>query len=294
MKPQTIIMMCAAVSWSLQCGTVRDRAAEPEPLSRIVVKPHANPPESLYHAADIRARWMGRAVVLRFPESLTTDSGTMFLDHVRADMPTKTDARTLLNKWIEREDGSLQFEWSLPDNMTAGGLLIPHSDEVDLEFWVTNGSQQPTKVHTQFCLVMRNSAFDDRELTRSYVHVNGEWRCMRDANRGPNKWQLCHYPLVGGPDITGLNKNPDGWGASTDRADVGMLAVRSISGHHVLGIVWTNPRSLLSNAFIPCIHADPTWARCAPGETVRVRGKLYLIEGTLDDLLSRWLRDFKK
>jgi hypothetical protein len=30
---------------------------------------------------------------------------------------------------------------------------------------------------------------------------------------------------------------------------------------------------------VPCIHADPVFADCAPGETVRVRGRLWFFEG---------------
>ena len=262
------------------------------PDQNLTVGPHPNPQGSLYHAAAIKGSWMDRPVVVRFPETLGTDFGLMFIDHVRGDMPPKTDVHALCRQWSERDDGSASFLWDLSEKLAAGGQLSPGADEVDLEFWFINGSDRPTNVHTQFCLTTGGSAFEDHELKRSYVHIDGRWQRMCDADRGTGKPELCHYPLLGGPDLAWARNNPGGWGASRDRADAGLLAVVSRDGKHVLSIAWPNPSSLLSNAFIPCIHADPTWPRCPPGRTGRVRGKLYLIHGRLEDLYVRWQHDF--
>jgi len=262
----------------------------PEP--KITVRSHKNEPNSLFHAAAIQAEWMDKPVVLRFPETLGTDFGMMFIDHVRDDMPPKTDLPALCKEWSESEGGSAWFEWNLPDSLVGGGRLSPGTDEVDLEFWVINRNDKATDVHTQFCLTTGGSEFEDHDLTRSFVRVDGKWQRMCDADRGAGKFELCHYPVVGGPDLSWARNNPDGWGASRDHADAGLLAVASRDGRHLLSIAWRNPSGLLSNAFIPCIHADPTWPRCPAGRAVHLRGKLYLIEGTLDDLDARWRRDF--
>jgi len=276
------------VTQTLKATSVESDESE----QNLSVKPHPNPQGSLYHAVAIKAAWMDKPVALRFPETLSTDFGLMFIDHVRDDMPPKTDVRALCTAWSESDEGSVWFEWNLPEKLIAGGRLSAGVDQVDLEFWLVNGSDRPTGVHTQFCLTTGGSAFEDHDLTRSYVHIDGRWRRMCDADRGTGKRELCHYPLVGGPDLARARNNPDGWGASRDRADAGLLAVVSRDGTHVLSIAWPNPSSLLSNAFIPCIRADPTWPRCLAGRKVPIRGKLYLTDGTLDDLYARWQRDF--
>ncbi len=47
------------------------------------------------------------------------------------------------------------------------------------------------------------------------------------------------------------------------------------------GRVWGNPA-------VPCMHADPVLPDCAPGETVRVRGRIWFYEGTnVQDEIAR-------
>jgi hypothetical protein len=129
--------------------------------------------------------------------------------------------------------------------------------------------------------------FEDRELTRTWIHTGGAWRRMSQTDRGGGKRSLCHYPVLGGPPVS------DGavWGGSRDVADLPVVAVRSENPRYVLAIAWPYPRSILSNAEIPCIHADPIWPDCPPGRRVHVRGKMYLIDGTLEDVENRVRRE---
>jgi hypothetical protein len=46
-----------------------------------------------------------------------------------------------------------------------------------------------------------------------------------------------------------------------------------VTGWEPLHRIWTNPP-------VPCIHADPIFPDCPPGETVEVRGRLWFYEGT--------------
>ncbi len=48
----------------------------------------------------------------------------------------------------------------------------------------------------------------------------------------------------------------------------------------------------MDDAEIPCIHADPMFPDCRVGQTVDVRGRIYFLEGDLDDALQRFERDF--
>ncbi|MBM3497745.1 MAG: hypothetical protein FJX74_03655 [Armatimonadetes bacterium] len=60
----------------------------------------------------------------------------------------------------------------------------------------------------------------------------------------------------------------------------------------MLGLAWPRPKSILSNWLIPCFHADPIWPPCPPKQRLAVRGRIYLLEGALDDLLARYREDF--
>jgi hypothetical protein len=114
---------------------------------------------------------------------------------------------------------------------------------------------------------------------------------MADTDRGRGRRELSHYPCVGGLDLPEPT-DPAGWGKAGVTSDHGLVAALAPDGKHVLAIAWPHPKSILSNWLIPCFHADPIWPQCPPKQSVRVRGNVYLLEGTLDDLLMRYRRDF--
>jgi hypothetical protein len=129
--------------------------------------------------------------------------------------------------------------------------------------------------------------FADPALTRTYLHSGGAWVRMADTDRGGQDPALTHYPVMGGPDI----QVPAPWGKSGVIADADVVAVASADGKYVFAVAWPQARSILSNASIPCIHADPVLPFSDEGRRVYVRGKLYLLEGSLDDLYQRVARD---
>jgi peptidoglycan/xylan/chitin deacetylase (PgdA/CDA1 family) len=56
-------------------------------------------------------------------------------------------------------------------------------------------------------------------------------------------------------------------------------AVRSASGNWWILTEWEKPWRVWTNRRCPCMHSDPTLPDCAPGQTVRVRGRLWFHEG---------------
>ncbi len=258
---------------------------EPTPVGKITVRPLTVPPDGVQHVALIKAPWMKGEVHLRFPETVHTDT-LDFIDHHRDDMPPRVPSAPLAKVWRQSEGGSLWFEWTY-DNQIVGGRLSPNPDDVDLEFWLQNSRSAPVPVSVQFCSVLAKTMFEDRTLQRTWIHTGGAWRKMADTNRGSGKRSLCHYPVQGGPPV----RDGSLWGASKDIVDAPVVAVTSKDGRHVFAIAWPRPRSILSNADIPCVHADPIWPKCPPGRRLHVRGKVYLMAGTLDDLLHRVRRE---
>jgi hypothetical protein len=266
-------------------------ASEAQPAEALKVECKLRPPEAvLANLVYIQAPWMKQPINLRFPETIITGFGIHFIDHVRADMPGKTNIAELAD-WQRKDDGSYSYEWALSDNCRAGGTVIPGTDEVTVEYWFENGQDKPTWVDTQFCLRLWDDQFRDETGERTYIVSGGKWVRMADTDRGQGRRELCHYPCVGGLDLPD-NADPAGWGKARVTSDFGLVGCLATDGKHVLGIAWPHPKSILSNWLIPCFHADPVWPPCQPGVRVRVRGRLYLIEGTLDDLLARYREDF--
>lgn len=57
-------------------------------------------------------------------------------------------------------------------------------------------------------------------------------------------------------------------------------ACRSKDGKHWVITAWEPCHRAWSNAPCPCLHSDPKFPDCAPGETKRIRGWLSFFEGT--------------
>jgi hypothetical protein len=57
------------------------------------------------------------------------------------------------------------------------------------------------------------------------------------------------------------------------------VAVHSAGGDRWIITTWERCGRAWGQPLVPCIHADPVLPDCAPGETVRVRGRLWFYEG---------------
>src|SRR5258708_11578213 len=73
-----------------------------------------------------------------------------------------------------------------------------------------------------------------------------------------------------------------------------VAAVRSAKGDHWILVAWDRCGHSWGNAEVPCMHADPVLADCLPGQTVRVRGRLWFYEGSdIENELRRAKQTFE-
>ena len=259
----------------------------------VSVTPKLNGPDSPGAClVDIQAPWMNAPINLRFPETIITDFGILFIDHFREDMVGKTEAKNL-EQFHAGPGGSFWYDWTLAENCRAGGIVSPGADGVTFESWFYNGNDTETFVDTQFCLRLWDDLLKDETGERTHILSNGEWLRMSDTDRGKGRRELCHYPCIGGLDLPD-NDDPTGWGRGGVTADIGLVAVESPDGKNLIGLAFPRPKSILSNWLIPCVHADPAWPKCPPKGHVRVSGKLYMIEGDLEYLQELYYRDFSE
>lgn len=71
------------------------------------------------------------------------------------------------------------------------------------------------------------------------------------------------------------------------------VAVHSASGDRWILTAWERCGRAWGQPLVPCLHADPVLPDCAPGETVRVRGRLWFYEGKdIEQELQRAKADF--
>jgi len=70
-------------------------------------------------------------------------------------------------------------------------------------------------------------------------------------------------------------------------------AVQSAGGNRWILTAWDRCGKGWGQPLVPCLHADPVMADCGPGETVRVRGRLWFYQGeNVEQELERAKQEF--
>ncbi|MFC1713634.1 hypothetical protein ACFL6S_08200, partial [Candidatus Poribacteria bacterium] len=267
--------------------------------SKVHIRPSPRspvPPQR--HAVEMVPPWDTEGhLTLRFPETLHSNLGLLFIDHYRADMLPVVDLQKLPDWQVDPDTGAISYQCQLPNKVEFSGRITPGTDELDLEFTVKNGTDaELSRLGTQFCLVQSPCpTFSTPELTNTYILHDGKWLALSDSTFKksiPDKppWIIGSVKDRPGPKPGA--SHPDAWYVCHEPADAPLIATVSRDGAHVLAIAWSTGRSVMSNGWIPCLHADPVLPNCTPVESVSVKGKIYLLTGGLDDLRARYEQDF--
>jgi hypothetical protein len=77
-----------------------------------------------------------------------------------------------------------------------------------------------------------------------------------------------------------LLKSASGFNAQTNDNKVLRKPIAGVrDGDRMILTSWQNCDRVWANAPVPCFHSDPMFPDCAPGQVVRVRGRLWFHEG---------------
>lgn len=240
-----------------------------------------------FQAVDIHLPWEDSGyLTLRFPETLHSSLGLLFIDHSRDDMPPVVAPGPLPDWAIDEKTGAASYEIALPNGVAFGGVATPRVGGLEVGFWVRNGTEE-TLGHpsANFCLVQTGSkAFSEGGLTRSYIHSSGKWLALADTTyevMDPEK-DLWIVTGLGDAGIKAHEKLEGHWYCCPERADAPIIATTDSQGNRTVGITWDRGVHIMSNGRIPCIHCDPlAMPDLPPGETGRITGRVYLVEGGL-------------
>jgi hypothetical protein len=86
------------------------------------------------------------------------------------------------------------------------------------------------------------------------------------------RWQNCVMPKAAAGFATQTSANKV--------LKAPYAACRSEDGRHWIITAWDPLDAVWQNPPVPCLHSNPKFADCAPGQTVRARGWLSFYEGT--------------
>jgi hypothetical protein len=174
-------------------------------------------------------------VVVDVPEAIWSNLGLTYLAHTH--IPTIFDKQNIKLlpplEWNRRANGTLDIERRLPNGIGFNAKIVPGTDAVRMELWLTNGTPSAlSDLRVQMCVMLKSAIGFTAQTNANKVFAKPYVACKSDSGDRwiITAWEPCQRP-------------------------------------------WANPP-------VPCLHSDPKFPDCAPGETQRVRGWLSFYQGT--------------
>jgi hypothetical protein len=173
-------------------------------------------------------------VVLDIPEAIWSHLGLIYLAHTHVPtIWTEKGVELERLEWRRTGEGGLVSERTLPNGIAFGTKVIPHRDHVQMEMWLTNGTDQKlADLRVQNCVLLKGAKGFTAQTNENKVFSGPYVACRADDGQ---RW--------------------------------------SITAWDPLHRAW-------ANAPCPCLHSDPKFPDCEPGQTQRLRGWLSFYEGT--------------
>ncbi len=175
----------------------------------------------------------GGYVVADVPEAIWSNLGLTYLAHTHVPTVwTKQGVELEPLEWNRREDGTLDFERTLPNGIRFGTQVRPGAEAVRMEMWLTNGTAETlSDLRVQNCVMLKGAAGFEQQTN-------------------DNKVLAPPY-----------------------------AACRSADGRRWVITAWEPCHRAWANKPCPCLHSDPKFPDCPPGETRRLKGWLSFYEG---------------
>jgi hypothetical protein len=200
---------------------------------------------------SVFAPWEGGGyVVADVPEAIWWKEGEqrelLYLAHTH--VPTHWSKRNIELEpleWKRHDDGALSFQRRLPNSVVFGTRVLPQHDHVQMQMWITNGTQQTLAgLRVQNCVMLARAT--------GFAEVDDQTQTVFEAPYAARR----------------AKKQP-----------------------HWIVTAWEPNQRTWANPDCPCLHSDPQFPNCRPGETQTLRGGLWFYTG--DDVRG-FIADIEK
>jgi predicted amidohydrolase len=258
----------------------------------------------LYRLAfRMSAPWMEGSIELRLPEILHSDLGFHFLDHYLSTLAPLSELNPFPEWRRDPMTGALYYDCQTAEGIAFGAKATPKSDEVELEFYITNKSGKILDyVSHNPCLDLKGSPqFDETfNLNNLFAVYNGKFQNLTATTPTPEKvgrdpW-LVILTQTGRDTFDGPKDTKTTWWRVDQIADENLMATQSKDGRHLIGYTWDREdQNLMTNCSNPCLHTGPgPQKNIEDGQTARWYGKIYFLENDPNQLLKRYRNDQKE
>jgi hypothetical protein len=197
-----------------------------------------------------------------------------------------------------RRDGTqLKLRCTLTDGVVVDHTITARKEEVDFHLIARNPTNTASEAHwAQPCVRVgefTGTADPKRQesyeyLKKSFVFLDGKLAMMptkdwaTEARYTPG--QVWAAPGVKPDDVNPRPLNPRS-------PSNGLIGCFSAVNKMIFATAW-EPYQELFQGVITCLHSDFRIGGLKPGETKRIRGKIYFLRNDVPELLRRFERDF--
>ena len=177
-------------------------------------------------------------------------------------------------------------------------VIIDHEitagvDEVDFQLAIHNEGKEFTDVQW-FQPCMRVDRFTGAKQTnyieKSFIFTAAGLKRLSDLPRTEEaiyRGGQVYVPIT--VPLEDVNPRP----ISPIRPAHDLIGCYSADGTKVLATAWDQTQELFQGVIV-CLHNDPRVGGLKPGESKKVRGKVYILENNAEKLLGRYKKDFRR
>ncbi len=217
--------------------------------------------------------------------------------------PGSTDRdwnETVIPHRTERLEASADGRFLRLRSVLQDGVGVEHeirasADEVDFRLTATNPTATRSEAHwaqpcvrlDRFAGVLRK-VNSEEHLPRCFIFLDGELarmptrRWATKARYTPGQtWCPAHV------DRNDVNPRP----LNPEVPSNGLIGCYSGDGKKVFATAW-EPYQELFQGILVCLHSDFRLGGLKPGQTLPIRGKIYVVPADVPALLKRYQRDF--
>ncbi len=192
---------------------------------------------------------------------------------------------------------SLRIRDTLLDGVVVEHAVTAKADEVDFRLQARNPGTRCSEAHwAQACVRLaeftgcdpRGPDIDDY-LPKCFIFLDGAAIRLSDIRPWADEARYTPGQVWRAPGVPSGDVNPRPLSSLTP--DNGLIGAFSKDEQLIFATAW-EPYQELFQGVARCLHSDLRLGGLQPGETKRVRGKIYLVTTDLPSLLTRYEQDF--
>jgi|ERR1043166_4656929 hypothetical protein len=166
------------------------------------------------------------------------------------------------------------------------------ADEVEFRFRLTNRGRERVDLEWFQPACIRVDRFTGRNqndyIGRSFIFTERGLTTMDQTRRREEAlYRGGQVYVPANINLEDVNPRP----ISPEQPSNGLIGCFSFDDQWLLATAWDHTHELFQGVYV-CLHSDPHIGGLAPGQTKKVRGKLYLLKNDTAALLQRYRRDF--